>query len=110
MCKVPSLKQLAAEVVPHNTLLAGLPNDLVSIIKYNKSEVKMCKHETTWTYRRNKVNGLVTYFCGCVEEWKNDEYVKVVVDCDSMMRGVCLRIWGWSRGCESCVMRSEHNV
>ena len=39
----------------------------------------------------NKVNGPVTFICGCIEEWKNDEYVKDVAECGSVAYGVC----GW---------------
>ena len=99
MCKVPTLKQLAAEAVPQDVILTNLHKDVATIIEYNKLKVKTCTHKTTWTCRRNEVNGAVAFTCGCVEQWKNDEYVKDVADCDSI---VCRRVRVWRVGC-ACV-------
>ncbi len=80
-----SLKDLAARVIPQDVTLADLPCDPVSVIKHNKSSVKKCAHGTAWTYQRDKVNGPVTYICGCVQQWKDNEYVKYVVRCVHVM-------------------------
>ncbi len=96
-----SLKNLAARAIPKNAVPVELTHDIAAITEYNKSVVKTCKHKTVWTYKRNKVDGPVTYTRECVEQWKNDEYVEVVVNCDSMG---CVRVWGsgeWGWGVNS---------
>ncbi len=89
-----SLKDLAAQAIPKDVEEGrqDMSHDIAAIIEYNRTKIKTCKHRTMWTYRRDKVNGLVTYTCGCVEQWKDDEFVANVVDCDSM---VC--VWGRGR-------------
>ncbi len=93
-----SLKDLAAQAIPKDVASVDMSHDLVSIIKHNQPIVKTCKHRIAWTYRRNKVNGPVTYTCGCVEQWKDNEYVEVVVNCDSISACVCVVGVGWC-GC-----------
>ncbi len=88
-----SLKDLAAQAIPKDAAPVGMSHDIAAIIEHNKSEVLTCKHKNAWTYKRNEVNGSVTYLCGCVEQWKDDKYVKDVVGC-----GVCVVAWCGCRG------------
>ncbi len=96
-----SLKDLAAQAIPKDAAPVDIHHDIAAIIKHNASVVKKCAHGTARTYRRNKVNGAVTYVCGCVEQWKNGEYVEYVVDCGSSVGsyGCMRRGGGRGRGC-----------
>ncbi len=99
LAKMLSLKDLAAEVIPEDVILEEQHNDIAAIIKHNRSVVKTCSHGTAWTYRRGEVNGPVTYTCGCVEQWKDGECVKDVVDCDMGVYGVGEGCIGWGCVC-----------
>ncbi len=93
MRKVPSLKQLAAEAVARDTSLTELPHNIAVLIKYYRGEIRVCEHGTTWTYKRNKVNGIVIFICGCTEVWKDNEYNEGV-KCDRVLWKAC-----WCRAC-----------
>ncbi len=91
-----SLKDLAAQAIPKDVEEGqqDTSHDIASIVEHNRTKIKTCSHGTTWTYRRNKVNGPVTYTCGCVEQWKDDEY-RNVVNCDSRVCVVVGCEWGY---------------
>lgn len=103
MCRVSSLRQLAAEAVPRNIILVNLPHDIVTIIKHNKLKAITCGHGTIWNYRRGKINGMITYACECAEEWHNDKYVRDIVICvehGHSARGCeCRGVWGCEWEC-----------
>ncbi len=89
-----SLKNLAAEAVPEDALLTNLHEDVVAIIQHNKPVLKTCKHGTIWSFKRYKINGSVTYTCGCVEEWHGNEWIHDIIICEERV--------GSEWGCVGC--------
>ncbi len=90
-----SLKDLAAQAIPKDSAPVDMSHDIAAIIMWNASEIKTCKHGTTWTHRRNKANGPVMFVCGCVEQWKDNKCVKDLVTCDRVCASGCME---WMRG------------
>ncbi len=59
----------------------GWKENKAASVKGSASEVVVCSHGTKFTFKCNKVNGPVTYICGCVEEWSNSIWIRDLVPC-----------------------------
>ncbi len=83
MCtrKVKSLKVLAAEVVPQDTILKELPIDIRRLIKHNRITIITCTHDTKWSHQRGIVNGIITHTCGCESYWHHGKYMRTQSVC-----------------------------
>ncbi len=79
--KVMSLKGLAAEAVPLDTSLVNLPIDITKLLEHYRTIITTCEHNTTWSYRRGQVHGVVMYACGCEEEWSRSKREHYNVTC-----------------------------
>ncbi len=69
-------------VVPYGAILKDIPSDIIALIKYHRGTIVICEHGTAWTYKRNQINGKVTYACGCEEEWNNGMWIRDLVACN----------------------------
>ena len=96
MNKVKSLAVLAAEVIPQDVELANLHEDVAELVEYNRITIKTCKHGTKWSCRRGKINGVVTYSCGCTQRWRNNMLLYTQFKCEYRRK----RIWN---SCSACV-------
>ncbi len=101
--RVKSLKQQAAEAMPQDIVREGLPYDIVTLVEYYKVAIVTCKHDATWTFTRGEINGVVTFTCGCIENWSNGKYTATIEDCNEEFRECCgewggVRVWGCVQG------------
>ena len=110
MCNIKSLVQLASEVVPQDTLLKEIPNDIIILIKYYRARIVTCVHSSMWTIKRNKVNGRVTYTCGCIEGWHNNIHVTTILKCEHRRNKSMSNCSVWGTGWCECGGSVQENV